>query len=228
MRQAVMGGWVLFSTDFESDLDWFYLDVFGWVTIGLGLLADPYPLVHAMGLEFYWPSTGTEACTADVESAYRAVKAAKKLAGGGGKAFRYVKGNEIRATRESLARAAQRKLLQNEVLVRKFFPAWDSFPAAGQLLIMSMTWAMGAEKWHEWPHFCARVNAGDWSAVDVPHDDRNSCLMSEAHQNESFQRRNLASRELARRAAAAVASGNLDELDVAEVLHAAHLAQQAA
>lgn len=222
MRQSVVDQWVMFSEDFESDCDWLYLDVECFATIGIGLLADPFPLVHAMGLDFYWPSNSEPASSTDIENAYRVVKAARHLARGGGKAYRYVRGNEIRATKESLARAAQRKLRLNEAGVRRFFPGWDTFPAPGQALIMSMDWAMGTGRFVSFPHFCARVNAGDWAAVAVLRDDPNSCQMNEQNENESFHRRNCASLELARLAAAAVESGDLESLDVPAVLVRAH------
>ena len=136
-------------------------------------------------------------------------------------------GNAIRATRESLAKAAAYKLAQNETNVRKYFPGWDTFPAAGQMLILSMAWAMGSHAFGAWPHFCARVNEGDWLAVAVPHEDPSSCLMSEHGENDSFHLRNLASLELAQAAAFAVDHGLEEELDVDAVIAGAKVARAA-
>jgi GH24 family phage-related lysozyme (muramidase) len=228
MRAAVARGWVRFSETFESNLDFLYLDVLGWVTIGLGLLADPVEMLARMGVEFYWPGPGrVSACTADVRAAHAAVKAATALERGGGVAFGALPGNAIRATPESLAKAADYTLAKNEANVRKYFPGWDTFPAAGQMLILSMAWAMGSHAFGRWPHFVARVNEGDWLAVAVPHDDPSSCLMSEHGENEGFHLRNLASLELAKAAAFAVDHGLEEELDVDALLAAAKMARAA-
>jgi len=216
MRQTVLDQFVMFTEDFESNVDWLYLDVDGYVTIGLGLFVEPVSQLTAMGIEFVWPATGAPVARADVEKAWAKVKGMQYLREDGGGAF--APATSIRATKASLARAAERRLLGQEVTIRKLFPGWDDFPAPGQLLIVSMSWAMGPQKLRLFPNFCSAVNLGHWAAVAVPHGEPASCQMSEVGQNESFRRRNVANLELARRAVTALAGGGVDELDVPSVL----------
>jgi len=217
IRPSVLDQWVPFSVTFESFLDFLYLDDEGLVTIGMGLLVDPQK--YLAGIDFVFPATGKPAGPADVAAAWLKVKGLQKLAKGGGAAFASF--TTIRATADSLTRAAQRKLAADVALLLPFFPAFAAFPAAGQLLILSMAWAMGPEEFAKWPHFCAAVNAGDWAAVAVPHGAPASCEMSEVGENASFHLRNLANLELAKAAAIAVEHELLDDLDVASIIAAA-------
>jgi GH24 family phage-related lysozyme (muramidase) len=224
MRQVVLGGWWTFTTDFESDLLSLYPDVAGWVTIGPGLLADPVQLLAAMDIEFRRISDGELATSEEVSVQWSLVKSKRALGKLGGAKFLERVPPRLRATPESVERAAQRKLLQNEAGIRRFFPGWDAFPAPGQMLISSITWAIGAGAWVHWPNFCTAVNAGRWAAVAVPHGAPASCQMNEHGENDSFRRRNAANLELAKRAVVALAGGGVDELDVRSVLLAAYAA----
>lgn len=214
MRKAVGEQFFDFTIEFEADLDCLHLDVDGLVTIGPGLLVDPIALLA--GIDFYWPSSGQRATAADVADAWNAVHHAQDLREEGGGHFAGL--TVIRATRESLARVATARLARAESDLRRFFPGWERFPAPGQLLILSMAWAMGAGAFSRWPHFRAAVNAGDWAAVAAPRGVPASCQMDEARQNASFRLRNAADLELAKAAAFAVDHGLEDELDVAGVL----------
>jgi GH24 family phage-related lysozyme (muramidase) len=224
MRQVVLDRSTEFTVDFEGNLLSPYPDIYGLVTIGPGLLADPMPLLNAMGIEFRRISDGQPASSDEVSVQWTLVKSKRALGKLGGAEFLRRVRPKIRATPESIERATQRKLLQNEVGIRRFFPGWDEMPAPGQLLIMSMTWAMGAGAWVHWPHFCAAVNAHRWADVAVPHGAPASCQMNELGENDSFRRRNAANLELAKRAASALAGGGVDELDVHAVLLAAYAA----
>ena len=195
MRQAVLDGFLGFTQTFESYLTFLYLDVDGLVTIGYGNLVDPVESVQ--GLEFAHPD-GTIATQAEVNQAWQIVKSQQASRAQGGD--HYAKFTSIRATPAAIQKLCEQKLAQIDQDVRKFFPAWDSFPAKAQLGITSMCWAMGSGRLLDFVHFRAMANLENWAAVAVPHSDPNSCMMNEQGENQSFHLRNLANVELFRRA----------------------------
>ena len=203
----MLDNFVSWTQTYEGYVSWFYCDVLGYVTIGYGNLADPYALVS--GLTFV-NTDDTPSTPAQVLAAWKAVKALHALAPEGGGTF--ARFTSVRATKDSIIKLCAAKLAQLESQSRKFFPGWDDFPADGQLLVMSMSWAMGALAFAHWPHFCAAVNAGDWAAVAVPHGEPASCQMNEDGQNASFKARNAANMQLALNAAQAVTNGTVEAL----------------
>lgn len=54
----------------------------------------------------------------------------------------------------------------NEVVLREFFPGWDSFPADGQIAISSKAYAMGTGEFPtKFTNFVSLVNSGQWTAA---------------------------------------------------------------
>lgn len=187
MRQAVLDGFLDWTAKFESYVTYLYLDVVGLVTIGYGNLVDPVETVQ--GLVFVHPD-GSPATQAEVNQAWHTVKAQQASAKQGGAHFAQF--TRIRATEASIRKVCTDKLGQIDHDVRAWFPVWDTFPAKVQLGIASMCWAMGAAKLSAFPHFRSTINSGKWADVAVPHDNPNSCRMSEVNENPSFHARNEA------------------------------------
>jgi GH24 family phage-related lysozyme (muramidase) len=199
VRDAVRAGALGFTVRFEGYRDKFYLDVRRLVTIGFGNLADPAALVQ--GLDFVL-ADGSPATYVEIAASWSAVKNDTTIDPEDGSAdYGALPGNIVRATRESIERLCMRKFAQNELALTHWFPGIFSFCADAQLLLASMTWAMGAGAFAKWPHFTAAVNRGDWRATAQKHGVPTSCQMDETGQNDAFRRRNAANLVLAKNAA---------------------------
>lgn len=160
MRQVVLDTFPTWSEHFEGDVTFFYLDVKRLVTIGVGLLVDPY----VPGLDF-GDATEDQVC-----SAWLAVKNDRTLdprRGGG----QYARLTTVRMTEAGVQSLVRAKMLANEGVLRRYLTNWDSAPAAAQLATMSHAWAFGAVFPPKWPKWTACFCAGDYAGAalqDVP------------------------------------------------------------
>lgn len=182
MKVAVRNAFFAFSESFESLVDWLYLDVKGFVTIGLGDLVDPPALMA--GLVFLRPDKSV-ATSSEIQAAWLKVKNLQSQAKAGGGTFANV--TSLRATHESIAKLVDAKLGLNESILTKAFPQWEEWPANAQMATLSMAWAYGAEFTHTWPKFTAACLRRDWQEAS------RQCRASVAElakQNTSFKRRN--------------------------------------
>lgn len=147
MRDAVRSAFYDFSAQYEGSVDFFYQDVLGLVSIGVGILADPIRL--AMNLPMVHPD-GTPATANDIAAEWSKVKA---LGSG-----TYQQGNpaakhghnyarpftRLRMTEQGLRDSLLGKLHQNDLQLRKRFPAFEEWPADAQLALHSWAWGVGA------------------------------------------------------------------------------------
>jgi GH24 family phage-related lysozyme (muramidase) len=159
MRPDVLRVFPEFSRRWEGDVGWFYVDVLGLVTIGIGCLVDP--LERALSLPMVRRSDGSKATKAEIRASWEAVKGAadrlKRLH------FRYARDySTVELPRSGIDQLMLERLAASEAWLRKTFPAWGECPADAQLGIVSMAWAAGANFTAKFPRFTAAARAGDW------------------------------------------------------------------
>lgn len=170
MYPSVQAAWFPLNKLLEGYLPFLYLDVLGYVTCGMGDLCDP--IDSARALPWVRPD-GTPATDAEVTAAWYAVDALRSDPKGqkqtNGPATQYgqafARYTSVRLTDEGVQQTVLRQVARNEEILRKFFPSYDALPADGQMAIMSMAWAMGADFPEKFPKFTAAVNAGDWETA---------------------------------------------------------------
>lgn len=138
-----------FNEPFEGSIPWFYLDVRGLVTIGVGNLVDPLPV--ALSIPMTSPD-GTPASPSQITSDWNVVKSRQSLASSGARAFESL--TTTRLIPSALSSLIQTRLASNDLVFSRRFSNWASWPADAQLGILSMAWAVGAGAiLTSWPHF---------------------------------------------------------------------------
>lgn len=188
MKPTVGTDFLSFTEAHEGMTDYFYLDVKGLVSIGLGLLVDP--VQSALGLSFVWPD-GSGVHWSDVALAWGAVKSHPELRTRGGGAYAGL--TKIRATRDSLDKMALAKLAENESILKQTFADFEDWPAPAQLATLCMAWAYGAYFTRTWPHFTAACLAQDWATAEK---ECHASAAELARQNQSFRDRDRATGEM--------------------------------
>ncbi len=147
-----------FSTPLEGRVHSPYVDVKGLITVGVGNLIDPISLAERL----HWTlEDGSPADLAQVRADWHKLKDA---AGHYSKLhWQYAAAaTKIRLTDEAIDALVARQLAANEAIVKKRFPAWDSFPADAQLAILSMAWAVGAGFYQKFGNLARCIDAQDW------------------------------------------------------------------
>ena len=205
MRATVAAVFPTFSAAFEGRVHNPYLDVMGWVTVGVGNKIDPIGL--AMGLP--WCHGGDPTNPADdaaILAGWSAVKAMPRAL----LASAYTAATDLRLTDAAIDVLVRDKAAQmDSVLASRFTAgfsiAWADLPADAQLGCLSMAWACGPE--FRFPHFEAALKGGDFTTCIV------ECRMAETG-NPGLAPRNRANASLFA-AASRVVSQGLDP----DVLH---------
>lgn len=151
MRAAVEAAFRSFTVPFEGQLPYMYLDVKGLVTTGIGNLIDPLPA--ALGLPWK-KADGSLASQSEITAEWNYVKSRTDLDQKGGKAYGPI--TTLRLDNDAIDQLVVSRLHQNEALLRKYYPNYDSWPADAQMGIHSMSWAMGPA--FNFPQFKAAVN----------------------------------------------------------------------
>jgi hypothetical protein len=160
MRQVVVERFRGWSAQFEGEVPWMYLDVKGYMTVGVGNLIDPIgealklPWVHA---------DGSLASLAEVARDWHAVESHPECAKFGHKYARQF--TTVRLTDAGISTLVYERLAGNWAFMRShYFPAADSWPAPAQLAVSSLAWALGAG----WPVIFKACGASakrqDWMA----------------------------------------------------------------
>jgi len=154
MRQIVQDNFFNYTDSHESFLDFFYKDVKGLVSIGVGFLVDPLALAYQLDY-------GTATVQA-VHFAWQVVKSDTTLnpANGG---VQYGNLTTVRASRKSIENLFWKKVNQNEIILKFIFPNWEELPASKQMALLSMSWAYGPHLDQGWPHMVAAIKAGNWT-----------------------------------------------------------------
>lgn len=154
MHQSVIDAFPLrFSAPLEGYTHNAYLDVKGLLTVGIGCLIDP--IVTALPLPWVMPD-GSVAPASVIEDQLHSLKNQQGLKNYAAGSKPVLDATTIRLTDDGVAKLALSRLLAGEPLMRKVFPAWDTWPADAQLFACSMGWAVG----FGWPHIfgnCTRL-----------------------------------------------------------------------
>jgi hypothetical protein len=167
MREVIISSWIDRNRDLEGYCPYPYLDELGLVTTGVGNLVDARtgsPPASFLALPWRRPG-GALASSEEKAAAWRTVHARQDLAKAGGAAFASL--TTIRLDRDAIEVMVRQRLLENDALLRRRFPAFDSWPADAQFAAHSMAWAMGEHRLDEFPHFCAAARAAppDWKTM---------------------------------------------------------------
>jgi hypothetical protein len=144
---------------------------------------------------------GTHATPDEIAVAYALVRARRDLAPHGGGAFAKV--TTLRLSEDAIDALVASKLAEIEHELLPHFPHLLRAPADAQLVVCSMSWAMGVAKLvAEFPIFCGAIRAEDYRVAAA------ECHMQEGGQPRAFRLRNIAD-EMLLRAAANVIDGDL-------------------
>lgn len=191
MRQAVRDAFYDFNEPLEGVVPWMYLDVKGFVTVGVGNLLPDADAAAALP---FFPDGSPDAPAGDDEKrqGWTDVHARQDLARVGHRAFKTV--CNLRLSADDIRALVDAKLLSNESILLRAFPGFPDWPADAQLGLLSMAWALGAAFPATWPRFSAACRALDFDGAAA------ECRMQETG-NPGVVPRNNANQLLFRNAA---------------------------
>lgn len=173
MHSSVFKAFIPFSTQFEGRIPHMYLDIKGLVTIGIGNLIDPL----TENLPFVHEDSGAPATPEEIKEEWKFIKSHKELAQKGYKAAGKL--TKLYLRNDDIDHLVLTKLHQFELILKKYFPNFESWPADAQLATLSMAWAMGPDfpspnARVPWPKFTAHCREQSWSKA------ANECRMKES------------------------------------------------
>lgn len=151
MRDSVKANFSRFNVQFEGRLPYMYTDALGLVTTGMGNLIDPVGTALALP----WRNAdGSLADAGTVQAQWQAVKDAWP----GVQSVACGPLTTIRLDDAGIEQAIDAAIEAGENELRKYFPKYDSWPADGQMALLSMMWAMGGGFPASFPQFTAALN----------------------------------------------------------------------
>lgn len=160
-----------FSVNLEGRVATMYCDCLGLITTGVGNLINTITQAKALP---WLLADGTKADMADVAADWNKLHDGAQYYAK--RAWHvYAKTMRCHLSEEAIDDLCKRQLAANEAIIRKRFPAYDSFPADAQLAIMSMAWAVGAGFASKFPHLAACIDRQDWEGCVA------SCKIREGH-----------------------------------------------
>lgn len=192
MYDSVRSNFLSFSTQFEGRVEFMYLDIYQYVTVGIGNLIDP--VAHALALPFvYKNNTGEYADQAAIAAEWNLVKAGgEELARQGHTAARLI--TQLMLNQVDIDNLVMQKADQFEQTLKTGtaeFADFDNWPADAQLGLLSMAWAMGPAfaQGGRWPNFRLACAAQDWDTAaaesHIP-DDTNPGLRPRNQANKTL------------------------------------------
>jgi hypothetical protein len=136
-----------FPTNLEGVTNFLYLDVGdktdpsvpGKVHAGVGDLLDPIEL--ALPLPWLNNADNSSASQDTIRAQWQLVKSRQDLKSKGGMAYQGL--TSIHLSPDGIKDLSASKLAQNETYILQTFPAYPSWPADGQLGILSLAWGRG-------------------------------------------------------------------------------------
>lgn len=171
------------SAKFEGQYRWPYLDVEGFVTVGIGCLIHPLPLALALQWRML---DGPIATTLQVTEEWEYLRQSHELARLGARAAEHA--THLRLSDAQVANLLESRMAQNEAVLAKTFEGWAGYPGDAQLGIHSMAWAMGAGFAKGYPRFVKAALAGDWDTA------AKECAIGGEDRNAGIVPRNVANR----------------------------------
>jgi hypothetical protein len=189
MREVVRQVFYAFNKPMEGDVPWFYQDVKGLVSIGVGLLCDPIQL--AMNLPMVHPD-GTPAARDEIAAEWMRIKSLPPNAKGQTAAqlgHLYAKPHtRLRLTQEGLEQTLLGKLHQMNTYLAKRFDSYEAWPADAQLGVLSLSWACGPA--FRFPRCEVALRSLDFRTAAV------ECFMPEERTISGLRPRNRVNRQL--------------------------------
>lgn len=196
IRASVRAAFSAFSGRFEGDVDHFYPDINGDLTIAKGALVDP--VARALDLPMRHRDSGQLADRGVIAAEWWLVKTQADPQRGDRGARPLCKLFLPPADVEALT--AQR-LAANVAALAKAFPDFGLWPASAQLAVLSMCWAVGTGGLtRDFPKTCAALRAQDWTTAAAEG-------VIDATGNPGVIERNVANRKLLLAAAHVEATG---------------------
>ncbi len=202
MKESVRSTFYDFNAPYEGEVPWFYQDLKGLVSIGVGILADPIQL--ALNLPLVHPD-GTPADRAAIAAEWLRIKNLPPDDKGRTAAMLghlYAKPHtRLRLTKEGLRLTLEGKLNQGEQILKQGFPEFEMWPADAQLATLSMMLACGPALWmptvgpNYWPKLTAALRAWDFTTAAV------ECFLKQEKEFPGLKPRNVANRILYENAA---------------------------
>jgi len=135
LRDAVLGAFAPWTTQFEGYTPFMYTDKDGWVTTGIGNKIDPI----SQALSLPWKIDGRPATQAEITQAWNTVKSAWP----GVQSFGSEKLTNMRLDADGIRALVNHTLKSNDAAFARSYPGYPSWPADAQLASHSMAWAMG-------------------------------------------------------------------------------------
>jgi GH24 family phage-related lysozyme (muramidase) len=158
MHHSVLDSWSAFSEPLEGRVAHLYADVKGFLTAGVGNLADGVSLAQQM--PWRMPS-GDLATKAEIAKQWRAVKDHSVYLSK--RHYKYAADySTMRLTEADIDTFVAQRLARTERTLQKYFHEWDAYPADAQLGCLSMAWAVGDGYPAIFKNFTRAANAGDW------------------------------------------------------------------
>lgn len=208
MRESVRAAFYAFNAPLEGEVPWFYQDVKGLVSIGVGLMVDPVSL--ATSLPMVHPD-GSAAKPEEIAAEWSRIKSlgtgtidqGNPAARGG---HLYAKPHaHLRLTQEGLIQTVLRKLYEMQGVLVAGFPDFLAWPADAQLGALSLAWACGPAYWKPeagrayFPKLTAALRDANFMVASV------ECFMPEEKTISGLRPRNKANRLLFQNGAIAIA-----------------------
>jgi hypothetical protein len=141
-----------------------YLDIKGLVTVGVGNLVDP--VEAAQVLPFRFKNNPSVMATRDqIAAEWQRLKGNPSLARDGFRACESL--TELELSDEAIDSLIFARLSQNEDFLKRqpWFQGFDTWPADGQMGLLSMAWAMGPGGPGQFPHFRAGCQSMDFNVA---------------------------------------------------------------
>lgn len=195
MHQSVKDYVWKFLQDFEGRVPYMYLDGRGFVTVGLGFLAQPVQL--ALQMPFVRKDSEMPASQEEIGSDWDAVHKRQDLAKSHFRAFEPLTALKLR--NGDIDAIAQRKLDAYVATLMTQYPefsGFESWPADAQLGLIGMAWNMGPGFATGWPQFRAACAAQDFAGA-----------AAQSHMANGAPQRNEAHRVLFENASKVIADG---------------------
>ncbi len=177
MHPSVRDAWHSFSTPLEGRVHSLYCDVKGLITTAVGNLVDPISLAEQLPWTL---ADGSRASLDQVRADWHKLKDGAQYYSRLHWRFA-ADATKVRLTDTAIDALVASKLIEFEAYMKKHhFHDWDSFPADGQLGILSMSWACGPGFPATFSNFTRAVNAGKWASVALKDADGNyACKIRE-------------------------------------------------
>lgn len=176
MHPIVRERFVSLIAPFEGRCSWMYLCQKQYVTTAIGLLIDPMPLAFHLD---WRKEDETPASHSEIAKEWHAVKAKKEWSEKGGGYYRRM--TTLHITDEEIDRATSEKLDSMWTHLLRWLPDLESWPADGQMGLLSMAWGLGPRidlrmknGRREWPKFTAAAKAADFVTCAAECEIRNS------------------------------------------------------